>query len=297
MYSAPSNPNYLNELINEMRQLSETAIECKNARILLSKEISRVFDEMSRRGGAGGGHHHDEMSRRGAAGGGGHHHNHHDEFFGQERVCRNPFQTPKPLSSTSSTNVFYPPSASSFSFRDSLPSNPFATPIKNTSTSPKDGDWQENSVSEEKFVLQTKIYIPDPPPSRMGGRSVKCNYIGRILGPSGMSARMLERQFDVTLLIRGSGSVRNMEQEQLLKGKKGYEHLEEPLHVLLIARHADKRKCEELLDKAADRVESLLTPAHDDYKKDQLVHYAIMNGTYEERPNKKRPESSSSFLK
>lgn len=68
----------------------------------------------------------------------------------------------------------------------------------------------------------------------------KCNYIGRILGPSGMSARMIENQYDVTLLIRGAGSVRNKAMDERVR--KRNEHLEEPLHVLLIARHNDKTK-------------------------------------------------------
>uniref|UniRef100_A0A8R1ESV4 Uncharacterized protein n=1 Tax=Caenorhabditis japonica TaxID=281687 RepID=A0A8R1ESV4_CAEJA len=105
-----------------------------------------------------------------------------------------------------------------------------------------------------------------------------------------MSARIIERQFNVTLLIRGTGSIRNTETERTLKGKKGYEHLNEPLHVLLIARGDCKESCEETLDKAAEHVESLLTPVHDEYKKEQLVRYAIINGTYEERPRKKGSE-------
>ena len=71
----------------------------------------------------------------------------------------------------------------------------------------------------------------------------KYNYIGRILGPSGSTAQMIENQFNVTLLIRGAGSVRGLKSEEEEKKRKKKEpHLNEPLHVLLIARHNNKQK-------------------------------------------------------
>lgn len=53
---------------------------------------------------------------------------------------------------------------------------------------------------------------------------------------------MIEKQFNVTLLIRGAGSIRHNATEEVLRGKKGYEHLDEPLHVLLIARSPDETR-------------------------------------------------------
>ncbi|CAB00859.1 KHDC4/BBP-like KH-domain type I domain-containing protein [Caenorhabditis elegans] len=255
---------YLNELINEMRQLSETPIDCKNARMLLSKEISKVFDELYRHG-------------QGFI----------DNGYGSD-YNKNDFYSPH------SANSGY--SASPFPSRPSLPNhalstsfyhNSFMTPIRNGRMRSPDqdlGDWSREKINDTQHVLQTKVYIPEPPVS-IDGKKVKCNYIGRILGPSGMSARMIENQYDVTLLIRGAGSVRNKAMDERVR--KRNEHLEEPLHVLLIARHNDKTKCEEILNKAAEKIESLLTPIHDEYKMDQLVSYAKMNGTYQERPKRK----------
>ncbi|CAL2040431.1 unnamed protein product [Caenorhabditis brenneri] len=252
---------YLDELLKEMNQLSESPIELKNTRILLSREISTVFEGLSR----------NESLQI--------------ESFLKENK-RNDTYSPQ-NSRPSSFTPLYPPMDSPYSSSSFFNStNPFVTPIKNgRMRSPEQdlGDWSRENPEVDPFVLQTKIYIPEPP----NNNKLKYNYIGRILGPSGTSARMIESQYDVTLLIRGAGSMKDAETEETFRGKKRYEHLDEPLHVLLIARHNSRQRCEEILDRAAEKIESLLVPVHDDYKKEQLVRYAIMNGTYEHRSKEK----------
>ncbi|KAF1757628.1 hypothetical protein GCK72_014084 [Caenorhabditis remanei] len=273
---------YLDELLNEMSQLSISPIDFRNTRILLSKEISKVFDEMNLNEPTR------PMNRYGSE-------DHKNLFYSPQLAA-----SPSPFTPTYSLPTFpqfSTPYSSSFS-----KSNPFETPIKHlkSRTSQQNlGDWTNgnSSIDQSPYVLQTKIYIPEPPKKGFGEKE-KYNYIGRILGPSGSTAQMIENQFNVTLLIRGAGSVRGLKSEEEEKKRKKKEpHLNEPLHVLLIARHNNKQKCEEILDKAAEKIESLLVPVHDDLKKEQLVRHAIMTGSYEPRTGKKYYGDRKSSIK
>ncbi|VDP01858.1 unnamed protein product [Heligmosomoides polygyrus] len=106
----------------------------------------------------------------------------------------------------------------------------------------------------------------------------KCNFIGRIIGPAGMSVKQLESDTGCHILIRGRGSVKV---QQRLRGQPGWDHLEEPLHVLVTA--VDHNHFDKLLSSLQEIpiVRHLLTPAHDDYKRCQLMQLAIINGTYQ----------------
>uniref|UniRef100_A0A1I7UCV8 KH domain-containing protein n=1 Tax=Caenorhabditis tropicalis TaxID=1561998 RepID=A0A1I7UCV8_9PELO len=261
---------YLDELLSEMNLLSENPNDFKNTRILLSREISKVFENMSRKESRRNDHPVNDNQNYG--------------FYSPQVIRPSSHVQPSHYSSFSPMNSQFP---STPQFFNSV--NSFVTPIKNGNRRLPEqdlGDWSRENKSTEPYVLQTKIYIPEAPINDHCGQKTKYNYIGRILGPSGTSARMIENEYDVTLLIRGSGSMRNAETEEKFRGKKRYEHLDEPLHVLLIAKHENRQKCEEILDRAAEKIESLLIPVHDDYKKDQLVRYAILNGTYEDRAEK-----------
>ncbi|CAI5453135.1 unnamed protein product [Caenorhabditis angaria] len=270
---------YLNELLAEMTQLVETPYEYKNAQILLSREITRVWEDFQSppRSQSNIDHHHRREE--------------------QQKFTPPPGDFPIPQ----------------FQSTPSFDAN-FVTPVRkgkrnkysksyrgqeeeeenlNTSRSFIEGGESQKKMESvnDCHVLQTKIYIPEPPMEK-GGKPIKCSYIGRILGPSGMSAKMIERQFDVTLLIRGRGSIRDTRLENELCGRKGFSHLDEPLHVLLIAKNVNRKECEKTLDRAAERVASLMTPVHDELKRDQLLRLSVINGTYVQRANFKTPESS-----
>ncbi|EPB70901.1 hypothetical protein ANCCEY_10005 [Ancylostoma ceylanicum] len=68
--------------------------------------------------------------------------------------------------------------------------------------------------------------------------------------------------------------------EQRLRGQPGWDHLEEPLHVLVTAVDHNSIACQQKLRQGVESVRNLLTPAHDDYKRCQLMQLAIINGTY-----------------
>jgi len=122
--------------------------------------------------------------------------------------------------------------------------------------------------------LSVKIYMPE-----VEGYS----FIGRILGPRGISIRRLEEETKCKILIRGRGSIKDEKREQYLLNRAGWAHLHDKLHVLLLANdEASVEVCRERLENAAKAIQNLLSPqdVYDEYKRQQLMHLAILNGTY-----------------
>ncbi|CAL9148848.1 unnamed protein product [Musa hybrid cultivar] len=110
------------------------------------------------------------------------------------------------------------------------------------------------------------------------------NFVGRLLGPRGNSLKRVEANTDCRILIRGRGSIKDPTKEEMMRGKPGYEHLNEPLHILveaeLPAEIVDTR-----LIQAREILEDLLKPveeSQDFFKKQQLRELAMINGTLRE---------------
>ncbi|THU70416.1 hypothetical protein C4D60_Mb08t24760 [Musa balbisiana] len=110
------------------------------------------------------------------------------------------------------------------------------------------------------------------------------NFVGRLLGPRGNSLKRVEANTDCRILIRGRGSIKDPTKEEMMRGKPGYEHLNEPLHILveaeLPAEIVDTR-----LMQAREILEDLLKPveeSQDFFKKQQLRELAMINGTLRE---------------
>ncbi|XP_050393703.1 KH domain-containing RNA-binding protein qki.S isoform X2 [Patella vulgata] len=124
-------------------------------------------------------------------------------------------------------------------------------------------------------TLSEKIYVP-------AKEHPEFNFVGRILGPRGMTAKELEQYTGCKVMVRGKGSMRDKKKEEQNRGKANWEHLNEELHVLITVE--DTRKRAELkLQKATEEVKKLLVPApegEDELKKKQLMELAILNGTY-----------------
>lgn len=129
--------------------------------------------------------------------------------------------------------------------------------------------------------VEKKVFIPGVP---------NYNFIGRILGPRGISARQIEADTNCKILIRGKGSVKDPEKEKRLVDHPGYEHLSEDLHVHISTEGLDLAECQRRMDRAMSIIEALLTPVYDEYKKTQLLQLAIINGTY--RPLVKKKQKS-----
>ncbi|CAJ0957622.1 unnamed protein product, partial [Mesorhabditis belari] len=120
-------------------------------------------------------------------------------------------------------------------------------------------------LSGEIVTITEKLYVPknDYP---------DYNFVGRILGPRGMTAKQLEQETGCKIMVRGRGSMRDRRKEDSNRGKPNWEHLEDELHVLIQCGGHGKSK--------------LLTPPEgtDDFKRKQLMELAIINGTY--KPHK-----------
>lgn len=110
------------------------------------------------------------------------------------------------------------------------------------------------------------------------------NFVGRLLGPRGNSLKRVEATTQCRVFIRGRGSVKDSIKEEKLRDKPGYEHLNEPLHVLVEAElPADAIDAH--LNQAVAVLEDRLKPvdeSFDYYKKQQLRELAMLNGTLRE---------------
>ncbi|XP_053316202.1 KH domain-containing RNA-binding protein QKI isoform X6 [Spea bombifrons] len=135
--------------------------------------------------------------------------------------------------------------------------------------------------------LQEKLYVPVK-------EYPDFNFVGRILGPRGLTAKQLEAETGCKIMVRGKGSMRDKKKEEQNRGKPNWEHLNEDLHVLITVEDAQNR-AEVKLKRAVEEVKKLLVPAaegEDSLKKMQLMELAILNGTYRDA-NLKSPTAQA----
>ncbi|VVD00374.1 unnamed protein product [Leptidea sinapis] len=124
-------------------------------------------------------------------------------------------------------------------------------------------------------TLTEKVYVPVK-------EHPDFNFVGRILGPRGMTAKQLEQETGCKIMVRGKGSMRDKKKEDANRGKPNWEHLADDLHVLLTVEDTENR-AKIKLTRAVDEVKRLLIPqadGEDELKKRQLMELAIINGTY-----------------
>ena len=133
----------------------------------------------------------------------------------------------------------------------------------------------EPSANDQKQTLTEKVFVPVK-------EHPDFNFVGRILGPRGMTAKQLEQDTGCKIMVRGKGSMRDKKKEDQNRGKPNWEHLNEDLHVLITVEDS-RGRAEKRLARAVDEVRKLLQPSpdgEDDLKKRQLMELAIINGTY-----------------
>eukprot|EP00256_Glycine_max_P057188 XP_014624914.1 KH domain-containing protein At3g08620 isoform X6 [Glycine max] len=110
------------------------------------------------------------------------------------------------------------------------------------------------------------------------------NLVGRLLGPRGNSLKRVEATTGCRVFIRGKGSIKELDKEELLRGRPGYEHLNEPLHVLIEAE-LPVNVVDIRLRQAQEIIEELLKPmdeSQDLYKRQQLRELAMLNSNFRE---------------
>ncbi|XP_063039895.1 protein quaking-A isoform X2 [Engraulis encrasicolus] len=132
--------------------------------------------------------------------------------------------------------------------------------------------------------LQEKLFVPVK-------EYPDYNFVGRILGPRGLTAKQLEAETGCKIMVRGKSSMRDKKKEEQNRGKPNWEHLNEDLHVLITVEDTQAR-AEIKMRRAVEEVKKLLVPAaegEDNLKKMQLMELAILNGTYRDTNIKTPP--------
>ncbi|XP_031619620.1 protein held out wings [Contarinia nasturtii] len=130
-------------------------------------------------------------------------------------------------------------------------------------------------------TLNEKVYVPVR-------EHPDFNFVGRILGPRGMTAKQLEQETGCKIMVRGKGSMRDKKKEDANRGKPNWEHLSDELHVLITVEDTENR-AHIKLERAVEEVKKLLVPqaeGEDELKKRQLMELAIINGTYRDSSTK-----------
>ncbi|KAG4377830.1 hypothetical protein GLYMA_18G217500v4 [Glycine max] len=110
------------------------------------------------------------------------------------------------------------------------------------------------------------------------------NFVGRLLGPRGNSLKRVEATTGCRVYIRGKGSIKDPDKEEKLRGRPGYEHLNEPLHILIEAE-LPANVVDIRLRQAQEIIEELLKPVDEsqDYiKRQQLRELAMLNSNFRE---------------
>ncbi|KAL9258641.1 KH domain-containing protein [Drosera capensis] len=136
------------------------------------------------------------------------------------------------------------------------------------------------------------------------------NFVCRLLGPGGNSLKRIEASAACRILIRGHGSIKDPVKEQnpralsitlystfmlclprlselleeMMRGNPGFQHLNEPLHILVEAELPAEIIDARLLH-ACQILKNLITPveeSQDYFKKEQLRELAMLNGAHSE---------------
>ncbi|XP_042490211.1 KH domain-containing protein At5g56140-like isoform X2 [Macadamia integrifolia] len=140
--------------------------------------------------------------------------------------------------------------------------------------------WLGSQGSSSGLIVKKTIRVDIP----VDNYPNQYNFVGRLLGPRGNSLKRVEAGTECRVLIRGRGSIKDPTREEMMRGKPGYEHLNEPLHILVEAE-LPLEIVDARLMQAREILEDLLKPvdeSQDFFKKQQLQELAILNGTLRE---------------
>ncbi|KAB5530254.1 hypothetical protein DKX38_020335 [Salix brachista] len=165
-------------------------------------------------------------------------------------------------------------------------------------------DWQAAPASPSSHIVKKILRLDIPVDSYPN-----FNFVGRLLGPRGNSLKRVEASMGCRVYIRGKGSIKDPEKmliylkvqldspcfnrvfisfltpkEESLRGRPGYEHLSEQLHILIEAE-LPASVIDTRLRQAQEIIEELLKPVdecQDMYKRQQLRELALLNLSYRE---------------
>ncbi|XP_056863175.1 KH domain-containing protein At4g26480 [Raphanus sativus] len=140
-------------------------------------------------------------------------------------------------------------------------------------------NWLNSPGNSSGLIVKRSIRVDIPV-----DKYPNYNFVGRLLGPRGNSLKRVEASSECRVLIRGRGSIKDPVKEEMMRGKPGYEHLNEQLHILVEAELPIEIVDARLMQ-AREILADLLTPVeetHDFYKKQQLRELALLNGSLRE---------------
>ncbi|XP_062506230.1 KH domain-containing, RNA-binding, signal transduction-associated protein 2-like [Corticium candelabrum] len=123
------------------------------------------------------------------------------------------------------------------------------------------------------------------------------NFVGRLLGPRGLTLKRMQSETGCKMTILGRGSMRDKEQEDQLRacGDEKYTHLSEELHVVIEAT-GTKALAQARLAAGVAELRKMMIPGPfaEQLKNEQLRELAMINGTYREPPIRP-PQFSPSY--
>ncbi|TKY47283.1 KH domain-containing protein [Spatholobus suberectus] len=140
-------------------------------------------------------------------------------------------------------------------------------------------DWQSAPVVPSSPIVKKILRLDIPKDSYPN-----FNFVGRLLGPRGNSLKRVEATTGCRVYIRGKGSIKDLDKEELLRGRPGYEHLNDPLHILIEAE-LPASVLDVRLRQAQEIIQELLKPvdeSQDLYKRQQLRELAMLNSNFRE---------------
>ncbi|KAJ6421827.1 hypothetical protein OIU84_026864 [Salix udensis] len=127
-------------------------------------------------------------------------------------------------------------------------------------------DWKAAPASPSSHIVKKILRLDIPVDSYPN-----FNFVGRLLGPRGNSLKRVEASMGCRV-------------EESLRGRPGYEHLSEQLHILIEAE-LPVNVIDTRLRQAQEIIEELLKPVdetQDNYKRQQLRELAMLNLSYRE---------------
>ncbi|KAJ0985377.1 hypothetical protein J5N97_003733 [Dioscorea zingiberensis] len=140
-------------------------------------------------------------------------------------------------------------------------------------------DWQGAPGNPGSYIVKKILRLEIPV-----GTYPNFNFVGRLLGPRGNSLKRVEASTGCRVYIRGKGSIKDPGKEEKLRGRPGYEHLNDPLHILIEAE-LPANVVDTRLRQAQEIIEELLKPvdeSQDYYKRQQLRELAMLNSSLRE---------------
>ncbi|KAE8714436.1 KH domain-containing protein [Hibiscus syriacus] len=135
-------------------------------------------------------------------------------------------------------------------------------------------DWQGALASPSSYTVKRILRLEIPVDTYPN-----FNFVRRLLGPRGNSLKWVEATTGCRVYVRGKVSIKDADKEEQLSGRPGYEHLNEPLHILIEADFP-ANVVDIRLRQAQEIVEELLKPVDeslDFIKRQQLQELTMLN--------------------